>query len=59
MAIMTKLRNDNLKEAFDSLAEIYHWQQETLKLAPARSNIHYLGTSEASERERVPFGWEP
>jgi hypothetical protein len=45
-----------MKEAFEALAEIYHWQEAAKDLPESPpSNVHFIGTSALQKLERQPF----
>jgi hypothetical protein len=60
MALLAQIDHKSIKEAYESLVEIHHWQVESAKRAPHKpSNVHYLDVSDIQTAERQPFGWDP
>lgn len=55
MYLLSKLDDNSLKEAFESLSEIYRWQIESADIVVNEPTVHYLGAFKPRLVKREPF----
>lgn len=58
MYLLTKLNDQSLKEAVESLSDIYHWQMESEQVKVTDPKVQYIGSFKPKSVEREPFSIE-
>ncbi len=58
MFLVSKLNEESLKDAVESLTEIYQWQLDAENVRLVEPKVHHLGTYKPKLVEREPFSIE-
>jgi len=53
--ILSHIRDEFIKDTFQSLSEIYQWQSDSEKIVPFEPQILNFGSTEVRRIERQPF----